>query len=455
MKLLGAFVLASLTLVACSDDGDHSSGDDTVSGGARDFTVRIENVASWTVLKAGTQATKTGQVDGPLGPNEAFQVRFTAAPGQSISFAAMLRESNDWFFAPGPDGIPLYQDGVAVSGDVTQFVKLWDAGTEADQEPFVGDATGVKQLMRNQGDPDPNNIVREVPPMVQLTSGATFNLPAMQRMIRVTLTPGADQQFTLLIEDTSRDNTLQTSDRMTAVHIAPIAWTLHEQPAPFFEPGEPARPNGLELLAEAGQPDTLAATLRTQRGFATPLSPTVVVVGTTPNLLFTPGEADRGLGLERLAEDGDPKPLVDSLNATPPEGVVSATEVTAPVDSDIAGAAAPGQAFEVVVHGEPGQFLTFASMFEMSNDWFFSTSPEGIALYEGDIPRTGNVTTEVFLYDLGTEGDEELDVGPDTGVQQAAPNTGRPDRVAQVRGVTVDRYSVQPLQHIRVTLRPH
>lgn len=452
MKLLGAFVLASLTLVACGDD---ASDDGTVSDSARDFTVSIENVASWTVLKAGTQATKTGQVDGPLGPNEAFQIRFTAAPGQFISFAAMLRESNDWFFAPGPEGIPLFEDGAPVSGDVTRFVKLWDAGTEVDQEPFVGDSTGVKQLMRNQGDPDPDTIVREVPQMVQLTSGATFNLPTLQRMIRVTLTPGADQQFTLLIENTSRDNTLQTSDRMTAIHIAPLAWTLHEQPAPFFEPGAPARPNGLELLAEAGQPETLAATLRTQRGFATPLSPAVVVVGTTPDLLFTPGEPDRGLGLERLAEDGDPQPLVDSLTAAPPDGVVSVTAVSAPVGSDIAGAAAPGQAFEVVVHGEPGQFLTFASMFAMSNDWFFSTGPDGIALFDGDIPRTGNVTTDVVLYDLGTEGDEELDVGPDTGTQQAAPDTGRPDRTAEVRSVTIDRYAVQPLQHIRVTLRPH
>ena len=73
----------------------------------RPFTVQIENVAPWTVLKAGTQKTKTSGTAGPAGSGEAFEISFTAGKGQAVSFATMLGESNDWFFAPGPAGIAL------------------------------------------------------------------------------------------------------------------------------------------------------------------------------------------------------------------------------------------------------------------------------------------------------------------------------------------------------------
>ncbi len=447
-------MIASFALLACDDDDNNSPADDTPGVSARDFTVKIENVAPWTVVKAGTQATKTTLVDGVAGPGEAYQIRFTAGPGQAVSFATMLRESNDWFFAPGPDGIPLYVDGVPVSGDVTQLVLLWNAGTEIDQEPAIGDATGTRQMTRDQGDPDPETVIRQVPETVTLTSGATFNRPTVAQMIRVTLTPGADQQFTLRIENVSNELTLQTSLGGAPIHITPLAWALSTTPAPLFEPGKPARPNGFELLVEAGQPDTLGTTLGTQRGFATPLSPGVVVVGTEPNLLFTPGTADYGVGLERLAEDGNPTPLHDSLVAAPPPGLVSVAEFTTPTDASAAGVALPGQSYELVVHGEPGQSLSLATMFGMSDDWFFATGPDGIALFDGDIPRSCDVTTEIILYDLGTETDEELAIGPDTAAQQAAPDTGRPDRIAQVREVTVDRYTAPEVMHLRVTLRP-
>lgn len=451
----GALMIALFALCACNGDDDDSPADDTVGGDtARDFTVRIENIAPWTVLRGGTQATKTTLVDGPAAPGEAYQLRFTAAPGQSISFATMLRESNDWFFATGPDGIPLFEGGVAVSGDVTSFVQLWDAGTELDQEPAVGDATGVRQLTRDAGEPDPDSVVREVPEVVQLDTGTAFTRPSVPQMIRVTLTPGNDQQFVLRIENVSNSGTMATSVGRTAIHIAPLAWALHTQPAPLFDPGKVARPNGLELLAEAGQPDALGTTLGIQRGFATPLSPGVVVVGTAPNPLFAPGSADYGVGLERLAEDGDATPLHDSLVASPPDGLVSVTEFTTPVGSEGAAAAQPGQAFEVTVHGEEGQSLFLATMFGMSNDWFFATDADGIALFDRDIPRSCDVTTEVFLFDLGTEADEDLATGPDTAAQQLAPDTGRPDRVPMVREVTVDRYTVPVVMHLRVTLRP-
>lgn len=453
---LRALLCGVLALCACDDDDDDLVGDDDTDETpvARDFMLRIENVAQWTVLKTGTQAIKTTGAEGPAAIGEAFEIRFSAGKGQALSFVTMFGESNDWFFAPGPDGIPLYSDGTPISGDVTRFVRLWDAGTELDQEPAVGDATGPRQRTRDAGEPDPNRRVREVPMTVRLGDGSTFARPATTSMIRVTLTPGADQQFTLRIENVSNPGTLQTSQGPMSIELSPLAWAVHSRPAPIFSPDEPARENGLESLAEAGLPDPLGTALRNVRGFATGLSPGVWLVHTGTAPLFTPGSADVGAGLEALAEDGNEVPLRDALAASPPAGVVTAGAFDTPVGAAAPGPALPGQAFEVIVRGEPGQSVSFATMFGMSNDWFFATQPEGIPLFFEDSPREGDMTPDVLLYDLGTEADEELDIGPNTAPQQPAPNTGRPDRIAEVREVTLERYGVPEVLHIRVTLTP-
>ena len=101
--------------------------------------------------------------------------------GQSVSFAAMLTESNDWFFATGPDGIPLFTDGVPTSGDVTKYVSIWDAGTEANQEPAVGDADrnppAHARLWRARYRHDRAGIGDST----VLADGTTFRLPRPRR----------------------------------------------------------------------------------------------------------------------------------------------------------------------------------------------------------------------------------------------------------------------------------
>jgi hypothetical protein len=421
------------------------------------FVLRIANIAPWTVLKSGLQAQKIDGTSGALGPGDALEIQFTAGTKQFVSFAAMLGESNDWFFAPGPTGIALYDaTGNPVSGDVTSQVSLWDAGTEIDQEPAVGDATGPRQPTPDYGAPDPVAMVRELGTNVMLSSGATFVRPATADMIQVTLTPGANRQFTLRIQNVSTTTTLVTSQGARAIHISPAVWALHIAPNPLFTPGAPDRGQGLELVAESGRGTMLAGVMNELSGVATPISPGVFAVHRAPEPLFGLGLADRGLGLEHLAEDGNNMAIADAMAGARDQGQLSlAGSFDIPVGATARGAATPGNAFELQIMGLPGDRLSFATMFGMSNDWVFASEPEGIALFDDDaMPTTGEVTEQVGIYDVGTEIDEELAIGPDTGPQQPMPNTGAADPVDQVREVPTSVYGVPASAHLRVTLIP-
>lgn len=93
--------------------------------------------------------------------------------------------------------------------------------------------------------------------------------------------------------------------------------------------------------------------------------------------LYDLGRADFGEGLERIAEDGNPGPLA----AARADVVVFDT----PVGATSPGMARPGGAYEIVFTANAGDRLAFATMFGMSNDWLFATPPEGIAIVPGDV----------------------------------------------------------------------
>ncbi|HVK75076.1 MAG TPA: spondin domain-containing protein [Kofleriaceae bacterium] len=458
LSALTLTALAGLAALApaCTDADDpvDPSPDAAPTPTPATIAVRIENVAPWTVLKAGLASTKLTPSPGPLGPGEAFDVTFSAGRGQRFSFAAMLGESNDWFFGPGPDGIALHDaQGTPIAGDVTAQVGLWDAGTEIDQEPAVGDSTGPRQPAPDAGAADPDPTVREVPSTTILAGGATFTRPAVDQMIRVTLMPGANRQITVRIQNVSTSTTLVTTAGTRDIHVSPVVWTLHTTPAPLFTPGQPDRGHGLELVAESGRGADLAGVLAVLTGPATPISPTVWAVHRGPNPLYTLGAADPGDGLERLAENGDPMPLATAL-ATARTGLVASGAITTPVGATSPGAARPGSAYETELTVVPGDRLSFATMFGQSNDWFFATDPDGIELFTPDgTPMAGDVTHMVAIYDAGTELDEELAIGANTGPQQPAPDSGPADPIDHVRAVG-SRYPFPASTHLRVTLSP-
>jgi hypothetical protein len=72
---------------------------------------------------------------GPLFPGDKYVFSFEGKAGEYLSFASMLGASNDLFFGPGDMGIRLFNGPVAISGDITDKVLLWDAGTEVNEYP--------------------------------------------------------------------------------------------------------------------------------------------------------------------------------------------------------------------------------------------------------------------------------------------------------------------------------
>ena len=194
---------------------------------------------------------------GPIMPGQSYSFSFDAAPGSFFSFATMFGESNDLFYAPADTGIALWDsEGNMRSGDVTGEVWLWDAGTELNEEPFVGPNQAPRQAGPNTGEAD-------TLAGVTLCCVDGFDYPAVSEVISVTL--AADEGtgiFTVTISNVS--------------------------------------------TAEAAQKSSAAVT---------PLSPGVFLIGSAIEELFTEGSA-ASAGLEALAEDADPSILNDELLGT-------------------------------------------------------------------------------------------------------------------------------------------
>jgi len=153
------------------------------------------------------------------------------------------------------------------------------------------------------------------------------------------------------------------------------------------------------------------------------LGPVLYVIHTNRGPVFTSGEPDRGKGLEALAEDGPAAPLAKSLEGTP--GIVHVGFSDTPVGAAGSRPLQSGEAFEFRVNGKPGERLTIATMLGQSNDLFYAPREEGVALFDTTSrPIAGDITSQILLWDAGTEINEEPGLGPNQPAYQSAPNTG-------------------------------
>jgi hypothetical protein len=214
----------------------------------------------------------------------------------------------------------------------------------------------------------------------------------------------------------------------------------------------PDRDLGLERIAEDGDPSDLAGAAGERTGLTSPVSPGVYAVHAGSSVLFTAGLPDQGQGLEQLAEQGDPSALSTAVSAD--VAVMESGVYNTPEGASGPGPAFPGDAFVFTITASPGDRLSIASMLGQSNDLFFAPSDAGIALFDAvGNPKSGDLTGMFFLWDAGTEVNEFPGVGPNQAPRQPAPNTG-PDENGTVRQVN-DGYAYPNVDEmIRVTLTP-
>ncbi len=195
---------ASAGLEKLAEDGDNSSMDENLSsksGFVSPFapgpysysntneiftTGSVSNSALESLAEDGNPSefttifnTPTGSSSaGALFPNNTYSFTFTADESGKLSFATMLVQSNDWFF--GADNINLFSNGTALSGDITDMIELYDAGTEVDEYAGAGNNQPVRQTGANTGGSENGNVMEETSP--------SQNMPIVSDMIKVTIT---------------------------------------------------------------------------------------------------------------------------------------------------------------------------------------------------------------------------------------------------------------------------
>lgn len=402
------------------------------------FNVTITNAVN--IYNVHTFTERTDDVGGSFGPgplNNAdykYQIEFQAVPGTKFTPVTMMGNSNDWFLAPEDfAGIPLWENGAPITGNIADQLILFDLGVEADNVPAAFPPGGA-----NFGDADPDTSARIVDR--QGRNGATYITAELE------YTPSADGlsagTFTFTIRPVAAmlpDPAVGPSSDNGFVATPGIV-VLHELPNPLFTLGEEDRGQGLEAIAEDGMPGELFDYFTEQgdSGFLrlsstrTVFSPGLVYAFNSSRDPFVlQGEVNQeGNGLEELAEDGNNAVAVDFIGDLGLPVAASAETVNQ----------GPGEQLTFTIEVPQGQDykLGFATMFVDTNDWFIAYNNEGYPLWdENGTPASGfGAGARSYLYDAGTEIDNITGFGADQAPRQnMVPNTGAEDPNNIVRRV--------------------
>jgi hypothetical protein len=341
---------------------------------------------------AGALADSAGTA--PITPGN--EIELVVEPTRSaryLSLATMVGQSNDAFLGTRPEGVALLdaegepRDAADVAADLRRSLATWDAGTEANEVVGVGPNQGPRQSGPNVGPPDPDDSVR-------LYDDSTNDLAPGEfgELMSVTIEHTSGLTFEVTVSNTSGGS----ADPLL---LSPVAWAVHDDTVSLFTLGEPAS-EGIEHLAEDGNPQTLSEDLAAEDGVA-----------------------DSG------AQGSAPVMAGDSL------------------------------AFEVTVDAMH-PYLSVASMVAPSNDTFWALGAMGIRLLDSEgMPRSdediaGDVADALGAFDAGTEANQASALGPDMPPQQSAPNTGADEGSGLVRPVD-SVWSYPPVSDlVRVSVSP-
>ena len=180
-------------------------------------------------------------------------------------------------------------------------------------------------------------------------------------------------------------------------------------------------------------------------------SPGTAIVHTVKAPVFTAGKKERGKGLEAQAEDGDPSMLAKSLAGV--KGIKSVTVFNTPVGASAPGPITPGTAYEVTVAAVPGDRLSLTLMMGQSNDWFYAPAEPGIELFKNGQALSGEISSQLVMWDAGTEVNQEPGIGSDQGPRQKTPNTGKAEN-GMVRKIDDGKIYSTAAKVMRITVTP-
>ena len=223
--------------------------------------------------------------------------------------------------------------------------------------------------------------------------------------------------------------------------VTPGIVVLHALENPLFNLGEEDRGVGLEAIAEDGNPMPLYNWFKETGSQGAPLRLASSLSVFSPGLVYAfNGERDPLVlqgetnnpnnGLEELAEDGNNAIAVSYLeNLGLP---VAASNETAPVG--------PGEDLTFTLEVPEGQNFKFgfSTMFVQTNDWFISYNNAGYPLFdENGAPVSGfGASEKSYLYDAGTEVDEAVGFGIYQAPRQTGADEGPADANTTVRRVS-------------------
>lgn len=330
-------------------------------------------------LLSGIFNTPEGADDpAPIGPGESYRVEFTAEPFSRMSMAMMLVGSNDQMLATGEPGIGMFAGGGQPQGvrDVTNLLRVWDAGTEVNQGPSQGPWQALHGGSPNMGAPEDGGV------FAHNDSTRAIPLPVDMIDVEVTQGDGMDtplEEFTITITNTSYERgTLVTP-------LSDFFWMTHDDTVTMFETGAAASA-GIESLAEDG-----------------------ITAGLEGEFTAGAGGVGEAAAIAGPFLPGDAKGPGDSI--------------TFVVNGD---AATP--------------WLSFATMVVQSNDAFLAPPATGVRLFdEDDTPRDNedvrdDILRVLTVWDAGTEANETPGVGLNQVLRQGdTPNVGPADADTNVR----------------------
>lgn len=384
-----ALALLPAALLSCNKDDDDTPA-------TKQTTITIENIlSSQPLVESGTfKGTGTPPV---VLPGQSVSIQFSAAKGEAITFATMYGWSNDLFFAPANPGILVYDEkGMPIEGDVSSQIKLWDNGTRINQMPGAA--------VNHPGVADTKNITEVNGTDAQ---GNTY-LPASS-LVKASLKYNGNSTFTLTLENISGGTANETPLSPGVWAVSYIVGTQLLNTAPLYTSGQPTA-NGLTAIAEMGDNTALFTYVKGITGIFTPLSPVLVVVyNGIDNPIFKAGENDRAEGLKMLAQQGNANDLAATLKT---KKGVKAVYVLPAANSTVLLPVINGKAgssVSQVLNVSAGDKVAIATMYGFSNDWFFASSGNG-----ADATVKGDITSGIMLYDNGTA----VDQFPGAGITQ-------------------------------------